>query len=662
MAQQRLVQLSTQRPTSTVCVLGTELAVDVCGSAPRDAASFHAQATAGVKMYVVRDGQSVKLPSSVARWPLGAGAELLLSMEALSRDVGDEKVRVSYFGEDGGVPVGRAMLYLTCVDVSLDADTSRSGAVNKTLLDKRTWTWGPEGHGAILLVNCDRDEPAPPGKTDNRDAAVRSYEDLKDMSQMVLRTRGPRTIFTGHRLVLHVSFNDADKVGVFYGGSGLSPEEYKHVLGGEKLSYAVKPSRHQEESVFYVEGLCFPDTGFAGLVAFHVTLLDSSEKGLLETPIFTDTVVFRVAPWIMTPNTLAPVEVYVCSVADNQDFVAAVSALAQRANCSVTVCPLVENRHDRWIQDEIEFGYVQAPHKTFPVVFDSPRDRGLKDFPVKHILGPDFGYVAREAQEGASGLDSFGNLEVSPPVTVRGKEYPLGRILVGSSFPRFGGRRMAKAVRNFLFAQQVQAPVELFSDWLAVGHVDEFLTFVPAPDRQGFRLLLASPSACYRLLKEKRDEGYGEAAMFEGLQEVSKPTINEVLANEALRKYNDFVQSCIGWNRDVLKRELGLSERDIVDVPQLFQADGDGGAQAFFPDVVNMLVLGRHLGIPKPFGPVVRGRCCLEEKVRSLLEPLGLTCTFIDDYSSYHALAGDVHCGTNVRRQPFSFKWWHMVP
>lgn len=34
----------------------------------------------------------------------------------------------------------------------------------------------------------------------------------------------------------------------------------------------------------------------------------------------------------------------------------------------------------------MEFGYVQAPHKTFPVVFDSPRDGGLKDFPVRSIL------------------------------------------------------------------------------------------------------------------------------------------------------------------------------------------------------------------------------------------------------------------------------------
>lgn len=101
---------------------------------------------------------------------------------------------------------------------------------------------------------------------------------------------------------------------------------------------------------------------------------------------------------------------------------------------------------------------------------------------------------------------------------------------------------MAKAVRDFLVAQKVQEPVELFSDWLSVGHVDEFLSFVPAPDRkvtdprveksrmrpsepsstssssslQGFRLLLASPSACYQLLKEKQEEGFGEAAMFQG--------------------------------------------------------------------------------------------------------------------------------------------------
>lgn len=34
----------------------------------------------------------------------------------------------------------------------------------------------------------------------------------------------------------------------------------------------------------------------------------------------------------------------------------------------------------------MEFGYIDAPHKSFPVVFDSPRNRGLRDFALKKIL------------------------------------------------------------------------------------------------------------------------------------------------------------------------------------------------------------------------------------------------------------------------------------
>lgn len=48
----------------------------------------------------------------------------------------------------------------------------------------------------------------------------------------------------------------------------------------------------------------------------------------------------------------------------------------------------------------MELGYVQAPHKTFPVVFDSPRNGELQDFPYKRILvsGP-----GRRPQPGSEG-------------------------------------------------------------------------------------------------------------------------------------------------------------------------------------------------------------------------------------------------------------------
>lgn len=73
-----------------------------------------------------------------------------------------------------------------------------------------------------------------------------------------------------------------------------------------------------------------------------------------------------------------------------------------------------------------------------------------------------------------------------------------------------------------------------------------------------------------------------------------------------------------------------------------------------------MIVLGKELGIPKPFGPRVNGRCALEAEMLSLMGRLGLTCTFVDDFASYHKLLGEVHCGSNVRREAFDFKWWHL--
>ncbi|NXV64758.1 PADI1 deiminase, partial [Molothrus ater] len=270
--------------------------------------------------------------------------------------------------------------------------------------------------------------------------------------------------------------------------------------------------------------------------------------------------------------------------------------------------------------------------------------------------GPDFGYVTREPPgKSVTSLDSFGNLDVSPPVTVRGKEYPLGRILIGSPLPWMAGRRMCRAVRDFLFAQTVQAPLEVYSEWLSVGHVDEFLTFVPALDRKGFRLLLASPNACYKLFKEKQQQGHGEATQF----------IGEGWLRPSLGNGIPAVPSKYPFPVSILLSLLLSIPLSIPNVhPSVYNVHPSvypAVHPTFYP-IVNMLVLGRHLGIPKPFGPVVGGRCCLEQRVRELLEPLGLSCTFIDDFFSYHVLSGDVHCGTNVRRKPFAFKWWHVVP
>ncbi|XP_054435594.1 protein-arginine deiminase type-2 [Pteronotus mesoamericanus] len=665
MLRERTVRLLYGSRVEAVYVLGTYLWTDVYSAAPAGAQTFSLKHSEHVRVEVVRNGQAEEVvPNGKQRWPLSPSTTLRLTMSQASAEASSDKVTVNYYEQEGFAPINQAGLLLTAIEISLDVDADRDGVVEKNNPKKASWTWGPEGQGAILLVNCDRDTPWLP-KEDCRDEKVYSKEDLKDMSQMILRTKGPDRLPAGYEIVLYISMSDSDKVGVFYMDNPFFGQHYVHILGRQKLYHVVKYTGGSAELLFFVEGLRFPDEGFPGLVSIHVSLLEHVSQEIPLTPIFTDTVIFRIAPWIMTPNTLPPVSVYVCCMKDNYLFLKEVKNLVEKTKCDLKVCFQYINRGDRWIQDEIEFGYIEAPHKGFPVVLDSPRDGNLKDFPVKQLLGPDFGYVTREPLfEPVTSLDSFGNLEVSPPVTVNGKTYPLGRILIGSSFPLSGGRRMTKVVRDFLQAQQVQAPVELYSDWLTVGHVDEFMTFVPIPGTKQFRMLMASTSACYKLFREKQKEGYGEAIMFKGLGGMSSKriTINKILSNESLVQENQYFQRCLDWNRDILKKELGLTEQDIIDLPALFKMGENRQAKAYFPNMVNMIVLGKDLGIPKPFGPPVEDVCCLETHVRSLLEPLGLCCTFIDDISAYHKFLGEVHCGTNVRRKPFPFKWWHMVP
>ncbi|XP_004678603.1 PREDICTED: protein-arginine deiminase type-4 isoform X2 [Condylura cristata] len=666
MAQGTVIHVTPEQPTYAVCVLGSETQLDVCGSAPKGCTSFSVSASPEVVVRVAHSPPATKKPKGFSKWPLDPGLEVSLTTRAASSSNSDQKVRISYYGEQMA-PV-QALLYITGIEISLSADITRSGKVKPTRVnkDQSTWTWGPHGHGAILLVNCDKDNPRS-SSMDFKDDKVFDSKDLQDMSLLTLSTETPRDFFTRHQLMLHVAKSEMDKVRVFHTHRDKKSSRYRVVLGPQQPSHSLELPGGQHRAHFYVEGLAFPDANFPGLISLTVSLLDISSQDLPEILVFQDSVTFRVAPWIMTPNTQPPEEVYVCSIFENEDFLKSVTALAKKAKVKLTICSSEDNMEDRWMQDEMEIGYIQAPHKTLPVVFDSPRNRGLKEFPVKCLLGPDFGYVTRGPQTGnVTNLDSFGNLEVSPPVKVGQKKYPLGRILIGnSSFPSMESQEMHQALQDFLGAQQVQAPVKLYSDWLSVGHVDEFLSFVPA-QKKGFRLLLASPRSCYRLFQEQLKEGHGEALLLEGVSKKKQQKIKDILSNKKLREHNSYVESCIDWNREVLKRELGLTEQDIIDIPQLFRLQEDSRgilkAEALFPNMVNMLVLGKHLGIPKPFGPIINGRCCLEEKVRSLLEPLGLHCTFIDDFTPYHLLHGDIHCGTNVRRKPFTFKWWNMVP
>jgi len=536
--------------------------------------------------------------------------------------------------------------------IDLLADFDRDGAVDDEQ-PTADWTWGRTGLGAILMVNSDRDASYPsPDFRDRLDRDVNGPLDLEDMTEVVLRMSGPPgRELSDCQVRLHVSDAAASRLRAFDLSRG-TPE----AAIGPGMSTASLPANRGRRR-FAVEGLDFPDSGFSGLITISADVECDGER-LAGTEIL-----LRVAPWLALPNTQPVERIFIAEMIDgsNANAIRDMELFSTAAGVPLERVADQLNQRDRWLQDEIEIGFAATPAKAIPVVLDSPRNRGLDRFPERRLLGPDFAYVTRGNDRQASSLDSFGNLDCTPPHEGPSGAFPFGRVLFGGAQPGGApGRRMMKVVRDFAYAQVVQAPIELYSDWLAVGHVDEFMSFVPAVDMRGFRLVLASPRLATSVLERVAAEGGENLWLMEGRSKARR--VGQLLRDRTLAAFNVQCQRSIDWNRNRLTSEMGLTAGEILEVPMLYQPTRDGAASVH-PNPVNMQVANGHLAIPKPFGPRPGGACVFEQVIESIYHPLGLTTHFIDTYDGYFLLSGEIHCGTNVVRSPFETQgWWCFEP
>ncbi|EWG52175.1 hypothetical protein FVEG_16941 [Fusarium verticillioides 7600] len=132
---------------------------------------------------------------------------------------------------------------------------------------------------------------------------------------------------------------------------------------------------------------------------------------------------------------------------------------------------------------------------------------------------------------------------------------------------------------DFLKAQEVQDPLILDTSWLYVGHVDEFLQFLPACNERGWILMVADPLKGLDLLRKASKAGHGNVKAVsrslrveEKKQELCLPaqTIQEALKFKDFDAIQKNSAQRIEANLNILKRETGITDKDIFRVPMLF--------------------------------------------------------------------------------------------
>ncbi|EEH40859.2 hypothetical protein PAAG_02835 [Paracoccidioides lutzii Pb01] len=413
-----------------------------------------------------------------------------------------------------------------------------------------------------------------------------------------------------------------------------------------------------------------------GRVTIQCTVHDKGKTSV-------DSVKLRVAP-ILTHHHSESVRQIITTAGNNTGnffqgrFVSALEGALAKMDIKIPLFQFNAS-DDIWAQDFFEPGYTGMPGPDGPIALQimicSAQDGRIAGRQVfEYLRGPETGAVQHPG--GARDeINSMGNLETIPPYIFNGREYPAGRIILGTH-----GLKKPH-ILEFLLAQEVQDPLLLDTDWLAIGHVDEFIQFLPSNNSLGWVMLFPDPQEGLNLLRRAQSAGHGSVRAFSrqndtegnphdlfgvpgGLRGVPSYTINDLLSQNHTVEANARFSKRIKTNIDLLKRETGIKDTDIYAVPAVFRTSltyppnvgvdpkRNGSSElaaSLYPSTINGLVLSdtQYLA-PNPWGPVIGGVDIMADAALKVYGRLGFNVGFVDNWNSHHTWGGEVHCATNT--------------
>ncbi len=341
---------------------------------------------------------------------------------------------------------------------------------------------------------------------------------------------------------------------------------------------------------------------------------------------------------------------------------------------------------DVWMQDWGEIGTVKLRGEEKPrlLILDANRSAASMMFYEGGLVGPALTkswnacYLKNPSQQPRGG-DMGGNIEVTP----------CDVLVVGNTItPEFRELFAKCGYRDRM--------IEVEADWLTVGHCDEYLSIVPNDKTgEGFTLVKGDPALALKLvldadreeieniqLKEYREQmlflydylhsdhesakrwvsllrAYEPYSGYAGGQRFPRITFagamntpekfSKTTADLFIRQ-NLALAGVIDQNVDKLcdrinqVHRLGSRAHSIISFPMLY-GKKNNRYLGYLPGVINQLILRKHLVIADPKMKLFR------DSIRASVARFGLTPHFIDD-TPYHKLWGDVHCATNVLRDP----------
>ncbi|GAC1550174.1 MAG: hypothetical protein NVS3B10_13230 [Polyangiales bacterium] len=557
----------------------------------------------------------------------------------------------------------------------LRADANRDGDVRFDDTDATKTVWDAK-NGAVFLANIDDDLGRCPKSGDDselpkcNDAAnevIDGPDDVLDLAR--LKTKPWAEAPESATAIISIAPAAKDFVRLFK-KTGEGAADFTVLADGDSLT--VDEVRAGVELAIEGKDIVRDPKTWDGFVDVTLTVTVDATSA-------TDTVKMRVAP-VMTYHHLLPAqEVFVVNDGAPGNKLMR-SDLAPACTGVGLPTPTVIPDQDPWAQDFFEMGFMSMPGAAGAqhVVHVALRSANVYDpsnakDPLRpagqvvfsHWRGKDHAAVQQfdiKHSQNMDSLNSFGNFETIPPYTLGDKSYPLGRIFRGKTATFFPDPTFITMMES----QGMQPPVYIDTSWLLVGHVDETMSFVKASTPRGWALLVDDPATAKKMLEDQVTAGNGATPMFvgeswyadHGTPSPAQTTISAVLADTTVMMASAEAATEIAAQLAIMKQETGLTDAEIIKVPGLHTTTM-GGSYAYVPGMVNgILISDKDFVSPNPHGPVIAGKDIFAQAMTDRLATVGITAHFAEDWDEYHANIGEVHCGSNTRRQIPDTKWW----
>ncbi|MFC1853303.1 protein-arginine deiminase family protein [candidate division CSSED10-310 bacterium] len=573
-----------------------------------------------------------------------------------------------------------SLIMLSCSDedssdegsmVDIRADVNRNGTVDLSdpTEDAAEDSWDAN-HGAIFLANIDDDQNSCP-KTgsdeelaqcnDAADEVINGEKDLLDLARLKTipwpdaadDAHGQISVSEPGSYYIRLFKKAGSTFSVFHPTTALSATEVRN-----GVEFAIEATDFVRDQAVW-DG--FIDITYAVAFGENQATVDNI-----------DTVRLRVSPLIFHHHLNKVKTAYVTALRREASQVFR-SDLQDALTAAEVAEPLYEFQGvaDQWTQDFLETAYMAMPavagqhiiHVNFRSAnYSRGKLRSAGKVVFTELRGPDVaGAVCYDPEhnDDMDTLNSFGNLEVIPPFSNGTEHWPLGRIVRGSAATYYPDT----VFETMLQSQQVQLPVSIDTSWLIVSHIDETISYLKADSPRGWILLANDAALARSMLQDQEDNGYGQVKMFVGKYWMTgipaEISISEVLADPDLMDANAWAAVKVDEMVSSMQTLTGISDSEIVPIPFL-HVEVYGYSLAYQPGTTNSMVIsGNHFGAPTPHGPEINGQDIFRQQLTSVLAEYGVTTHYIENWDLYHALWGEVHCGSQVTREIANDnKWW----